>query len=61
MRLIDDASGANLLSFITDSVEPGATVHTDGWGGNAAVRKSGYQHHVMVVVQRRKNHLSCSP
>ena len=33
MRHIPDASGDNLLPFISDVIAPGSTVHTDGWKG----------------------------
>src|SRR6266699_6218641 len=31
LRSIPDASAASLHSFVEDSIEPGSTVHTDGW------------------------------
>ena len=33
LRHIPDASAARLIPFIEDSIEPGSTVHTDGWYG----------------------------
>jgi hypothetical protein len=33
LRHIPDASAARLIPFIEDSIEPGSTVHTDGWSG----------------------------
>lgn len=44
MRVIPDASGETLTAFITDNVEPGAIVHTDGWMGYAPLTKKGYIH-----------------
>ncbi|MCK5804062.1 MAG: IS1595 family transposase [Lentisphaeria bacterium] len=39
-----DASGASLEVFVTDSVEPGTTVVTDGWMGYHGLAKLGYHH-----------------
>jgi transposase-like protein len=33
MRSIPDASARSLMAFVQDSIEPGTTVHTDGWLG----------------------------
>ena len=44
MAPVSDASGASLEAFVTDSVEPGATVVTDGWMGYHGVAKLGYNH-----------------
>ena len=44
MAPLIDASGASLETFVTDSVEPGATVITDGWMGYHGLAKLGYTH-----------------
>ena len=44
MAPLTDASGASLESFVTDSVEPGTTVITDGWMGYHGLTKLGYIH-----------------
>ena len=41
---LTDASGASLRQFVTDHVEPGATVITDGWRGYSALTGLGYTH-----------------
>ena len=41
---VNDASGASLEAFVTGSVEPGATVVTDGWMGYHGLAKLGYNH-----------------
>jgi transposase-like protein len=41
---IADASAASLHPFVTDHVEPGATVVTDGWMGYRGLAKLGYRH-----------------
>lgn len=49
MRVIPDASADSLLPFIESSVEPGNTVHTDGWLGYAGVAKKVYGHEVSLL------------
>jgi hypothetical protein len=44
MAPITDASGASLHAFVTDHVEPGTVVLTDGWQGYAGLGKLGYVH-----------------
>ena len=42
MRSIEDASARSLMAFVEDSIEPGTTVHTDGWLGYEPLTKHGY-------------------
>jgi transposase-like protein len=49
MFRIPDASGESLLSFITQSVEPGSTIYTDGWEGYSGLEANGYTHEVRVI------------
>lgn len=42
MRAIPDASAASLHSFVLDSIEPGSTLHTEGWQGYVGLDKKGY-------------------
>lgn len=44
MKVIADASGDTLTGFITDTVAPGAIVHTDGWMGYAPLAKKDYDY-----------------
>ena len=44
MRRIADASAANLLPFVQDSIEPGSIVHTDAGVGYESLGWSGYRH-----------------
>jgi transposase-like protein len=44
MLPLADASAASLHPFVTDHVEPGATVITDGWQGYRGLDKLGYTH-----------------
>jgi transposase-like protein len=46
LRHIPDDSAARLIPFIEDSIEPGSTVHTDGWSGYVPLRKAAYQHRI---------------
>jgi transposase-like protein len=42
MLRVRDASADSLVPFVVDSVQPGSTVHTDGWAGYAGLEKKGY-------------------
>lgn len=44
MAPLADASSTSLHSFVTNHVEPGATVVTDGWQGYRGLDKLGYAH-----------------
>ena len=44
MLPLADASAASLHPFVTDHVEPRATVITDGWAGYSGLEKLGYVH-----------------
>ena len=45
-RHIPDASSARLIPFIEESIEPGSTVHTDGWFFYLPLRTAAYQHRI---------------
>lgn len=49
MKIIPDASADSLMPFLEETVEPGSTVHTDGWSGYQAVKSKGYAHRVTVL------------
>ena len=44
MLPLTDAAAASLHPFVTDHVEPGAAVITDGWQGYRGLEKLGYVH-----------------
>jgi transposase-like protein len=44
MQVIADASADSLVPFVKATVEPGATVRTDGWAGYMPLRESGYDY-----------------
>jgi transposase-like protein len=49
LRRIRDVSADSLLAFVHATVEPGSTVHTDGWRSYAGLADAGYQHQVSVI------------
>jgi len=49
LRHINDVSAESLRQFIRETVEPGATIHTDGWRGYAGLAAAGYPHHMTVI------------
>ena len=46
MSIISDATSENLLAFVQDNVEKGATIITDGWSSYNDLIKKGYEHEV---------------
>ena len=54
MRMIEDASAESLHPFVRDCIEPGSTIHTDGWQGYAGLETKGYQREITVLRGRRK-------
>lgn len=44
MALLADASADSLHGFLTDHVDPGTTVITDGWTGYRGIDQLGYSH-----------------
>lgn len=46
MARIPEATKTALHGFIMQAVEPGSTVHTDGWAGYEGLEGKGYGHHV---------------
>ena len=51
LRVITDASGPTLERAVTEMVEPGSTVRTDGWTGYNGLKGKGYKH---IVVQHQE-------
>jgi transposase-like protein len=49
LQRVDDVSKDSLISFIESAVEPGATVHTDGWQAYWTVPDRGYQHERTIM------------
>ena len=44
MQVVPDGAAASLHRFVTDTVEPGARVITDGWPSYRGIGKLGYTH-----------------
>jgi transposase-like protein len=53
--LIPDASSRSLHSFIRESIEPGSTIHTDGWEGYSGLDKIGYHHEITPLRNKSKS------
>jgi len=49
LRRIPDTTAHSLIPFVTDSVEPGSVVHTDGWQAYHSLEERGYRHEVTVL------------
>jgi len=47
LRWVPDASAKSLEDTIREGVEPGSTVHTDGWKGYTGLNRIGYIHDVV--------------
>ena len=47
LRRVPNASGPRLEVAVKEGVEPGSTVHTDGWGGYSGLSELGYVHEVV--------------
>jgi transposase-like protein len=54
LRAIQDASAGSLHSFVQDCIQPGSTLHTDGWQGYAGLEQKGYEREITVLRGRRK-------
>jgi transposase-like protein len=54
MRRIPDASAESLMPFIKEAIQPGSTVHTDGWLGYLPVEAAGYDHEVTFLKGNKK-------
>ena len=61
LRSIPDASAASLHSFIGDSIEPGSTVHTDGWQGYKGLEQKGYTCETSVIGKQPKDAVKLLP
>ena len=55
MARIADASANSLHGFITRSIEPGTTLHTDGWDAYAGIGGKGYGHEVSVLLGKGRD------
>lgn len=49
MRQVRDGSAESLQAFVSDAIEPGSVVHTDGWDGYVRLEANGYRHRVSLL------------
>ena len=49
VQRVPDVAQESLIPFVTGAVEPGATVHTDGWQAYWTVPDHGYEHKRTVM------------
>ena len=61
LRSIEDASANSLHSFVVDSIEPGSTVHTDGWQGYKGLEQKNYKCESTVIGKQRKDAVKLMP
>jgi transposase-like protein len=55
MRRVPDASADSLQAFVEESIEPGTTVHTDGWLGYERLNAHGYRHRIIFLREKAKS------
>ena len=48
LRRIPDASGESLNQFVTENIDIGSTVRTDGWRGYSQLKELGYKHSTTI-------------
>ena len=49
MRRVRDGRAETLQAFVTEAIEPGSVVHTDGWDGYIRLDANGYRHRVTYL------------
>lgn len=54
LQHIPDVSRYSLHCFVSDNVEPGSLIHTDGWEGYDGLRDIGFRHKVTVLKRRKR-------
>lgn len=55
MKRIPDASADSLLGFVKEAIEPGSTVHTDGWIGYDPLEGIGYGHDITFLKGKKES------
>ena len=61
MRRIPDASAESLMPFIKESIQPGSTVHTDGWVGYLPLKAAGYDHEITFLKGKKQTATELMP
>ena len=54
MKRIPDASADSLMEFVEEAIEPGSTVHTDGWPGYDPLKMLGYAHDITFLKRKKE-------
>jgi len=54
LAVIPDASGDSLSPFVTENIEKGSEIITDGWSGYSFVKTSGYKHTIFVQSKKKE-------
>jgi len=49
LRHVPDITANSLVGFVSDVVEPGSLVETDGWSGYSPLKEGGFKHRVTVL------------
>jgi transposase-like protein len=49
LRQVPDVSGASLVPFVCEMIEPGSEVLTDGWGGYNTLEEHNYIHNKTIL------------
>ena len=49
LRQVPDVSGASLVPFVCEMIEPGSEVLTDGWGGYNTLEEHNYIHNKRIL------------
>lgn len=55
MKRIPDASADSLMEFVKEAIEPGSTVHTDGWPGYDPLERNGYAHEITFLKGKKES------
>jgi transposase-like protein len=55
MKRIPDASANSLMDFVKEAIEPGSTVHTDGWVGYDPLEGRGYAHEITFLKGKKES------
>ncbi len=58
LRVVADASKESLISFITDNVNKGSEIITDGWASYATLKDVGYKHTIYVQNNKKSKEKS---
>jgi transposase-like protein len=61
IRRARDASADSLIPFVVDSVQPGSTIHTDGWDGYTGLEEKGYLRDVTPVGRKKGTAVKLMP